>query len=90
MVEMVELRIEGVDSKDLKSSLGKMEEFQKWVADEKIDKWAARAALLKALHDNAEEYFAQGKGTFREIAAFDNGVGTALDALKKNNEGGVN
>jgi hypothetical protein len=74
--------IEGVPEKDLNLCLKKTEEITEWAKKEKIDPWAFRAALLKALYENAEDYFAAKKGTFREIAAFDNGVATALEALK--------
>jgi len=60
-----------------------MNEMRAWVASEKIDSWAYRASLLKALYDSADEYIASGEGTFRELAAFDNGVATALKKLKE-------
>jgi hypothetical protein len=77
------LEIEGVPQKDLDSSVDRVEQLVDWAKKEKIDPWALRAALLTALYDNAEEYFVTTKGTYREIAAFDNGVATALDSLKK-------
>ena len=55
-----------------------MGELIRWSKDQKIDRWAFRAALLKILYDDADEYFESGEGTFRELAAFDNGVATAL------------
>ena len=76
---MGELKIDGVPQKDLQASLEKLAVFQRWAIDEKIDRWAVRAALLKALHDSSEEYFQSQNGTFREIAAFDNAVGAALE-----------
>jgi hypothetical protein len=82
-VEIEMLSVEGVRQKDLDRCLEKVEEIQTWVKREKLDHWAFRAALLKALYDDAEEYFEKTGSTFREVAAFDNGVATILDALKK-------
>jgi hypothetical protein len=79
---MPRLRIEGIPQKDLDRSVEKIEEIQKWAAQEKLDRWAFRAALLKALYEDAEEYFMKTKSTYREMAAFDNGVATTLDSLK--------
>jgi hypothetical protein len=75
-----ELDIEGVPQKDLDSAIKKILEFRDWARDENLDRWAVRAALLKALHEDAEEFFKDTKGTFREIAAFDNGVATAIES----------
>jgi len=55
-----------------------MSELESWSRKQKIDRWAFRSALLKALYDDADEYFGSGEGTFRELAAFDNGVAAAL------------
>lgn len=60
-----------------------MDEFVQWAVLEKVDRWAFRASLLKALYDDADDYFKKGEGTFREIAAFDNGVATALKERTK-------
>ncbi|MDG6995886.1 MAG: hypothetical protein JRN52_08185 [Nitrososphaerota archaeon] len=76
---MGDLKIDGVPQRDLQMSLEKLSAFQKWAAEEKVDRWAVRAALLKALHESSEEYFQSENGTFREIAAFDNAVGAALE-----------
>jgi hypothetical protein len=81
---MAKLAIEGITQDDLEKCIAKLDEITVWVTKEKIDRWAYRAGLLKVLYDNADEYFASGEGTFREIAAFDNGVASAL---KKLNEG---
>jgi hypothetical protein len=70
--------IDGVPQDQLDSTVKKMEELIRWSKDQKIDRWAFRAALLKTLYDDADEYFESGEGTFRELAAFDNGVATAL------------
>ncbi len=84
---MNNLTIGGVPQEDLEKCISKMAEVTDWSRKEKIDQWAVRAALLKSLYDNADMYFASGDGTFREIAAFDNGVASALkkskDELKK-------
>ena len=77
------LRIEGIPQKDIDRCVEKVEETQSWVKREKLDRWAFRAALLKALSDDAEEYFRETNSTYREIAAFDNGVATVLDSSKK-------
>ncbi|MGI0090191.1 MAG: hypothetical protein ACREBS_00635 [Nitrososphaerales archaeon] len=79
---MKNLNIEGIAQKDLDQSMNKIDEFQQWARLEKVDRWAFRAALLKALYDDAEEYFASTNGNYRELAAFDNGVATALESLK--------
>jgi len=63
---------------DLEKCIERMNELAEWSSKEKMDRWAFRASLIKALYDNADEYFDSGEGTFREIAAFDNGVATAL------------
>jgi hypothetical protein len=78
-----ELSIEGVPQADLDQSVKRVEELQHWARENSIDRWAFRASLLKALAEDAEQFFSETKGTFREIAAFDNGVATALDSLKK-------
>jgi len=70
--------IEGVPQDQLELCVNKMEEVVKWSREQKIDRWAFRSALLKALYDDADEYFDSGEGTFRELAAFDNGVATVL------------
>ena len=75
------LSIEGIPKRDLDLSLEKIEELRQWALREKIDRWAFRAALLKALNEDANEYFELAKGTFREIAAFDNGVAVTLESL---------
>jgi len=77
------LVVEGVPQVDLEKCVGKLGEVRAWSAKEKIDRWAFRAALLKSLYDIADEYFLSGEGTFREIAAFDNGVATALKKMKE-------
>jgi hypothetical protein len=77
------LVLEGVPQDDLEKCVGKLTDVKAWAAKEKIDRWAFRAALLKSLYDNADEYFFSGEGTFREIAAFDNGVATALKTMKE-------
>jgi hypothetical protein len=81
-IDMKKLVVEGVREETLEKCISKMDEVIKWSNDQKMDRWALRAALLKALYDNADEYFESGEGTFREIAAFDNGVATALKKLK--------
>ena len=78
---MTGLIIEGVPQKDLDASLEKVDELTRWAKSDNIDFWAFRAALLKALKGNAEEYFQSGAGTYREIAAFDNAVATAIDSI---------
>lgn len=80
------LVIEGIPQDSLDRCLDRMHELSQWAVKEKIDRWAFRAALIKALYDNADEYFASGQGTFREIAAFDNGVATALKKTKVEEE----
>jgi hypothetical protein len=80
---MVNLTIEGVTQEDLEKCIVKLDEITAWVTKEKLDRWAYRAGLLKVLYDNADEYFASGEGTFREIAAFDNGVASALKKLNE-------
>lgn len=77
---MAGLRIEGIPQKDLERCIAKIEEIRLWAGQEKLDRWAFRAALLKAIHEDSEEYFGKTNSTFREIAAFDNGVATALDS----------
>jgi len=77
-----ELEIEGVQQESLNKCLVKIDELGSWVKSENVDRWAFRASLIKALYDDADAYFASGEGTFREIAAFDNGVATALKTLK--------
>jgi hypothetical protein len=80
---MAAISVDGVPQESLEKCIEKMKELAKWSEKEKIDHWAFRAALLKALYENADEYFAMGAGTFREIAAFDNGVATALKKAKE-------
>ncbi len=82
ILDTTTLAIEGVSQESLEKSINKMNEVAEWSDKEKIDRWAYRAALLKALYDDADKYFASGEGSFREIAAFDNGVATALKKLK--------
>lgn len=79
---MKRLSIDGIPQKDLDESLNRVEELRIWAEKENIDRWAFRAALLKALYNNADEYFERENGTYREIAAFDNGVATVMDSLK--------
>jgi hypothetical protein len=76
------LSIEGIPQKDLDRCVEKVEEIQSWAKHEKLDRWAFRAALLKALSNDADEYFEKTNSTYREIAAFDNGVATVLDSSK--------
>ena len=80
------LSIEGIPQKDLERSMDKIEQVTQWAKLENIDRWALRAALLKALYEDAEEYFASAKGNYREMAAFDNGVATALESMKNAEE----
>jgi hypothetical protein len=82
---MSELRIEGVPDADLQKSMKKISELQEWEKKEKIDFWAFRASLLVALNDSSERYFRETKGTYREIAAFDNGVAKALESKSEKN-----
>ena len=70
--------IEGVPQDQLELCINKLQEVSKWSREQKIDRWAFRSALLKMLYDDADDYFRSGEGTFRELAAFDNGVATAL------------
>jgi len=74
-------KIEGVPNDQLELCIDKMGELQRWSKEQKIDRWAFRSALLKTLYDDADEYFESGEGTFRELAAFDNGVATALKVM---------
>ena len=83
---MGEVKIEGVPERDLKMSIEKLNEFQKWAVGEKVGRWAVRAALLMALDENSEHYFLHEGGSFREIAAFDNGVGMALRSAKSHQD----
>lgn len=80
---MEKLKVPGIAQNDLDLCVEKVEEIQSWASSEKIDRWALRAALLKAIYEDADDYFAKSGGTFREIAAFDNGVATAIDSRKK-------
>ena len=80
---MQELNIEGVPQGDLDQSIKRVEELQLWARENRIDRWAFRASLLKALNEDAERFFSETRGTFREIAAFDNGVATALESINK-------
>jgi hypothetical protein len=79
-----EFSLEGIPQEDLDEACSKVREIMLKLLEQGKDRWAVRAALLKGLYDNADEYFAQKLGTFREIAAFDNGVAIALKTL--NNE----
>jgi hypothetical protein len=79
---MGDLEIEGIPQKDLDLCVEKIEAIQLWAASHNIDRWALRTSLLKALHEDSEDYFRKTKGTYRDIAAFDNGVATALDSLE--------
>ena len=81
------LSIEGIPQNDLDKILDRMQELKQWVSKENIDRWAFRAALLKALNEDANEYFESKVGTFREIAAFDNGVAVAIESFKNNGFG---
>jgi hypothetical protein len=76
------LNIEGVSKDNLERCIEKLNDLKDWTRKEKMERWAFRAALIKTLYDDADEYFASEEGTFREIAAFDNGVATALKRLK--------
>jgi hypothetical protein len=76
---MTEIKLDGVPDADLQKSMKKVSELQDWAKKENIDFWAFRASILIALNDSAEEYFRVTKGTYREIAAFDNGVANALE-----------
>lgn len=76
---MGQISIEGIPQKDLDLCLHKFQGLQEWARREKIDRWAFRACLVKALNDDAHEYFQEAKATFREIAAFDNGVAKAIE-----------
>lgn len=80
---MKRLSIEGIPQKDLDTCIEKVKELQEWAMKEKMDRWAFRAALLKALNEDASDYFEQKRGTFREMAAFDNGVAVALESFGK-------
>ena len=80
---MKQFSVEGVPQRDLDQTVSKVRELLEWAREENLDRWAFRAALLKALYEDAEEFFKETKGTFREIAAFDNGVATALDSMTK-------
>lgn len=80
---MRRLVIKGIPQADLDHSLDRIQELQQWASKERIDRWAMRAALLKALNEDANDYFEHGKGDFREIAAFDNGVAVAVESLKE-------
>ena len=82
-IRLKQLSIDGVPQKDLDQSVGKVKELQEWAREQNLDRWAFRAALLKVLYEDAEEFFKDKKGTFREIAAFDNGVATALESINK-------
>jgi hypothetical protein len=75
--------IEGVSQGDLEKACSKVGVLVKELKEQQLDRWAVRASLLKALYDDADDYFSQKLGTFREIAAFDNGVATALRNLKE-------
>ncbi|MDA4111009.1 MAG: hypothetical protein OK439_00610 [Thaumarchaeota archaeon] len=79
---MTALSVDGVPQKDLDECIEKLEDLARWSREKKLDRWAFRAALLKALYDNADAYFVEGGGDFREIAAFDNGVATVLRSVR--------
>ena len=83
---MTELTVDGIEQKSLDRCVAKIDEAVQWTVSEKIDRWAFRASLLKALYDDAAKYFRSGEGTFREIAAFDNGVATALKETSDSNK----
>ncbi len=80
---MEDLNIEGIPQKDLDLCIDKIEEVRKWAKREGVDRWAFRAGLLKSLYEDAEDYFIKSGSTYREIAAFDNGVATRLESLKR-------
>ncbi len=80
---MKKFRLEGVPESDLDRCVAKVEELERWARGEKVNRWAFRAAMLKALYSDADSYFKGKEGTFREIAAFDNGVAHALEELDK-------
>ena len=80
---MEKLRIEGIPQKVSDRCIERIEDIQRWASREKLDRWAFRAALLRALYENADEYFKKTNSTYREMAAFDNGVATTLDSLKE-------
>ncbi len=80
---MKRLSVEGILQKDLDLCVDTIAAIQDWAKKEKVDRWAFRAALLKALFEDAENYFEETKGNYREIAAFDNGVANTLDSLKE-------
>ena len=73
------IRVDGISQKDLDICLQKIQEMRDWVKEEKVDRWAFRASLVKALNEDTEEYFRETNATFREIAAFDNGVAKAIE-----------
>lgn len=73
------IHVDGVSQKDLDVCLQKIQGLQDWVKEEHIDRWAFRASLVKALNEDSEEYFRESNATFREIAAFDNGVTKAME-----------
>jgi hypothetical protein len=75
--------LDGIPQEDLDEACSKVQEVTQMLRMEGKDRWAVRAALLKALYDDADQYFEQKLGTFREIAAYDNGVAVALKALKE-------
>lgn len=76
---MDQISIEGVPQRDLDLCLRKIQDLQEWAKRENIDRWAFRAGLVKALNEDASEYFQEDNATFREIAAFDNGVAKAIE-----------
>lgn len=75
---MADLSLEGVPQQSLNKCVKKLDELTKWAVEEQVDRWAFRASLIKALYEDADRYFASGEGTFREIAAFDNGVAAVV------------
>ena len=80
---MAKVEIEGIRQEDLDLCISKLDPVVASLKAEKIDPWALRASLLKFLFENADEYFSRSGGTYREIAAFDNGVAKALEAFSK-------
>lgn len=77
---MGQISIEGIPQDELDLCLHKIHELQEWAKKRGVDRWAFRAALIKALNDDSKGFFEEAKGTFREIAAFDNGVANALES----------
>jgi hypothetical protein len=80
---LLKFAVEGIRQDELDMCVEKIEAIQRWATRENLDRWALRAALLKALDEDAEQYFLSTNGNYREIAAFDNGVAIALESSKK-------